>query len=56
MNEKLANASQENLTELINQRLEILNICRHKKILLAWWVKYDIFMLIVIFSCGLFVN
>ena len=31
MEEKLAIASYNNLYELLNQRLEILNICRLKK-------------------------
>ena len=37
MEEKLAIASNNNRNELLNQRLEILNVCRHEKALLLGW-------------------
>ena len=34
--EKLARASDNNLNDLLNQRPEILNVCRHKK---SWLLR-----------------
>ena len=54
MEEKLAIASHNNHNELLNQKSEILNLCRHKKLAVGYIVTIN-FILFITFYVRLFI-